>query len=185
MRIISGKFKNRRLKTPQGDNTRPTTDRVREAIFSLLYSRMDLAEAKVLDLFSGTAALGLEALSRGAKHVNCIDNQSSAIRLGQENAEGLGILDACSFQRSDAVAYLEKYQGQPFDLIFADPPYAHNRLPDFPDLAIKHLNDNGYLVLEHDRRHKFMDHPNCDTSRAYGRTTVSLFTTASNEQDER
>lgn len=175
MRIIAGRFRRRTLLAPKGHLTRPTTDRTRESLFSLLESRMSLDGADVLDLFAGTGSLGLEALSRGAQDVTFVEANGAVLKYTRRNAAALAVEDACAFLRADVVGYLERYQGPPFDLILADPPYTLPALPRLPGLALPLLKPEGYFALEHDRRHRFDDHPALLLSRPYGRTTVSLF----------
>ncbi len=175
MRIIAGTYRRRTLKAPSGHLTRPTTDRTRESLFNIIRSRLALEGAEVLDLFAGTGALGLEAISRGAAFVRFVEQQGSVLRYARENAEALGVADQGLFLRQDAVAFLEQYGGPPFDLILADPPYDLEALPELPDLALPHLKPHGLLTIEHDTRLFFDEHPALDTSRPYGRTIVSVF----------
>lgn len=175
MRIIGGRLQRRTLKSPKGHLTRPTSARTRESIFNLVESRLDLVDADVLDLFAGTGALGLEAISRGAGRVTFVETQGRVLGISRENAEDLEVDDQCWFLRADAVTYLERYSGPPFDVIFADPPYDLEEMHRMPDLGIVPLKPHGLFVLEHDSRIFFDDHPHLDTSRPYGRTIVSIF----------
>lgn len=184
MRIIAGKYRGKQLKVPKGDATRPTTDRVKESIFNLLFSRMEWENARVLDLFSGTGALGLEAISRGAKEIVSIETNRTALECAKQNAANLGVEKQCWFQLSEAVGFIKRYKGQPFNVIFADPPYELPELPNLPEMILPHLTPDGWLVLEHDKYHNFDDHPLLETSRAYGRTIVSVFTPLMNEEEE-
>ncbi|MEM6647909.1 MAG: 16S rRNA (guanine(966)-N(2))-methyltransferase RsmD [Bacteroidota bacterium] len=178
MRIIAGRYRRKALKAPKTKATRPTSDRTKEGLFNLLTHRMDLADAAVLDLFAGTGSLGLEALSRGAHRAWFVEQQEAVLKYARTNAAALDASSMCWFIRGDVVPYLKRYQGTPFDLILADPPYDLEALPKLPDLAIKHLAERGYFALEHDVRHDFSEHPHLDVSRAYGRTVVSLFAAA-------
>ena len=184
MRIIAGRLRRRVLRAPRSFLTRPTSDRTRESIFNLLINRLDLNGAVVLDLFAGTGALGLEAISRGADAVTFVEKQTNVLKFARLNADDLDVADQCWFLRADAVIYLERYHGSPFDVIFADPPYDLEALPDLPDLAVPHLNPGGLFVLEHDVRLAFDDHPLLDTSRPYGRTIVSVFRSRTAGEDE-
>ncbi|HET6569603.1 MAG TPA: 16S rRNA (guanine(966)-N(2))-methyltransferase RsmD [Rhodothermales bacterium] len=184
MRIIAGRFRRKSLLAPSGDRTRPTTDRAREAVFSMVESRIYLEGARVLDLFAGTGALGLEALSRGADTVTFVEQDAAVLNFARRNAEALGVEADCAFFRSDAVAFLEHYGGPGFDLILADPPYELPDLPRLPELTLAHLEPDGLFMLEHDVRHSFDEHPNLETSRRYGRTVVSVFRSEPVEQDE-
>lgn len=175
MRIIAGRLRRKTLKAPKGNLTRPTSDRTREAIFSMLEARMNVQGTRVLDLFAGTGALGLEAISRGADTVTFVETSGPVLRVARQNAEDLGVSDVCWFLRADANTYMQRYRGAAWDVVFADPPYALAQLTDLPALVLPHLNRGGWFVLEHDKRHDFGRHPHLDTARAYGRTTVSLF----------
>lgn len=174
MRITGGALARRPLDAPKGDRTRPTTDRVREALFSALGARTDLGGARVLDLFAGSGALGLEALSRGAAHATFVERHGPTLAVARRNAESLGVVDRAAFVRADALAYLGRTSG-PFDLIFADPPYDLGALPVLPARVRPLLAPDGLFVLEHDARHAFGDGPGLVLTRAYGRTVLSLF----------
>jgi 16S rRNA (guanine966-N2)-methyltransferase len=175
MRIIAGRFGGRTLHSPQGHATRPSTARTRESLFGLIDSRIYLDGAEVLDLFAGTGALGLEAISRGAALVTFVEEQGDVLDYARRNARELGVEDQCFFVQGDAVTYLERYGGTPLDLVMADPPYKLDAMRRLPDLAIPHLNNDGVFTLEHSSHHFFDEHPRLMTSRAYGRTIVSLF----------
>lgn len=175
MRIIAGRFRGRSLQSPSGHLTRPSTARTRESLFGLVDSRIYLEGAEVLDLFAGTGALGLEAISRGAAFVTFVEQDPDVLEYARRNAEALDVEDQCFFLQSDAVAYLERYSGPSFDLILADPPYDLEAMERMPDLAVPHLKPDGVFTLEHDSRIFFDEHPYLTTSRAYGRTIVSLF----------
>ena len=175
MRIIGGQFKRRTIQAPKGQDVRPTTDRVRESLFNLIYARRSLTGMRVLDLFAGSGALGLEAISRGAVSAVFVEADVRTLRVARANAASLGIESACSFIRADALAYLRRPPGVVYTLIFADPPYDLDTLPDLPALAQPHLAEDGLVVLEHDARHDFAEHPDLVVTRTYGRTVVSLF----------
>lgn len=184
MRIIAGRFKRQPLRAPAGHATRPTTDRTRESLFNLVESRLALGGAEVLDLFAGTGALGLEALSRGAAFATFVEKQGAVLSCARQNAAALGVEAQSLFLSRDAVTFLRTYAGPPFDLIMADPPYTLGALPRLPDLALPHLCAHGVFTLEHDTRHAFDAHPALDTSRPYGRTIVSLFRPPAPEADD-
>jgi len=175
MRIIAGQFRGHGLISPDGHETRPSTGRTRESLFSLVDARMYLEGAEVLDLFAGTGALGLEAISRGAALVTFVEEDPDVLDLARRNAEKLGVEDQCIFIPGDAVEYLRRYSGPKLDLIMADPPYKLEAMREMPDLALPHLNDDGVLTLEHSTHDWFDEHPHLMTSRQYGRTVVSLF----------
>jgi len=175
MRIIAGALRRRSLHVPRGQLTRPSTDRVREALFSLVTHRVQLEGTRVLDLFAGTGALGIEAISRGAAYAVFVEKQPRVLSVARKNAEQLGILDQCVLLRRDAVAYLSQQHGERYDLIMADPPYALTSMNQLPAMALPHLNPQGIFVLEHDKRISFARNPQLVFSRPYGRTIVSIF----------
>lgn len=122
MRIVAGAQRGRRLVTPAGLEVRPTTDRVREAIFNALGSLDVVDGAHVVDLFAGSGALGIEALSRGATHVTFVDAAPKALAAVRENLEICGLDSAATVVRADAVSFLERTDVR-FDLALLDPPY--------------------------------------------------------------
>ena len=122
MRIIAGQWRGRRLQSPPGVATRPTADRVRETLFSMLASRLGSFEGlRVADLFAGSGALGLEALSRGASFACFVENDAKATAAIKANATALGALGRVKVLGGSALALTKS---EPFDLVFADPPYA-------------------------------------------------------------
>lgn len=154
MRIIAGEFKGRRLKSPKGMDTRPTTDRVRESIFAILGDIVP--GAKVLDAFAGTGAMGLEALSRGASHAVFVDASAAAARVVRDNVEACGAAGVSEVLRMDirkALSFLARGSRR-FDLVFVDPPYmtglAQRTLADLDEL--KMLDTMAIAVVEHSRR---------------------------------
>ena len=122
MRVVGGTAGGRRLHAPAGRALRPTSERVREAVFSSLESMGGLDRATVLDLFAGTGALGIEALSRGASHAVFVDADPDALAAVRSNLEATGLTDSGHVVRSDVVKFLER-QNDVFDVAFADPPY--------------------------------------------------------------
>jgi len=175
MRIIAGEFRDRRLTVPRGEHIRPTTDRVREASFDLLMSRFEVRGISVLDLFAGTGALGLEALSRGAKHATFVESNPLARRCCRENVHSLGVVDVSSILQMDVSSFLDRAAPDSFKLILADPPYRMDGLVELVSGILRILAPQGYFVLEHDRRIDFSAHASLVASRRYGRTVVSVF----------
>jgi 16S rRNA (guanine966-N2)-methyltransferase len=121
MRIVGGEFGGRRLVMPKDARVRPTADRVREAWMSILGE--ELADARVLDLFAGSGALGLEALSRGAASVTFVELNSPSLRALDQNITALGVQKSVTVHRGDALRYAERLTGGQFELVLADPPY--------------------------------------------------------------
>jgi 16S rRNA (guanine(966)-N(2))-methyltransferase RsmD len=175
MRIISGRFARRTLRAPAGSVVRPTSDRVREALFSALDSIDAVEDARVLDMFAGSGALGLEALSRGARHVTFVEQHPAAINALRANVEALGVKADATIVKADALAWLRRAPAGAFDLVLADPPYDLAELPDLPTLAVPAVAHGGVLVIEHDKRVEFGSTPGLLWSRRYGGTVVSAF----------
>ena len=149
IKIITGSAKGKRLKTLEGDATRPTSQRIKEAMFSSI--QFDVEGRRVLDLFAGSGQLGFEALSRGATEVMFIDASREADAIVKENAKALGFFNSCRYLVSDYRNYIRKASGrEKFDLVFIDPPYAMECAADSV-LRLKDadmLNDGALLVLE-------------------------------------
>ena len=149
MRIIAGAFKGRRLAAPRSQDVRPTSDKLRETLFNVIASRVP--EARVLDLFAGTGALGLEALSRGARHVTFVERDPAAIALIAENVARCEATDRCAIIRG-SVERAAKRMGGEFDLVLADPPYTCTSAGQLVGSFASLLAPGGLLVLEHARR---------------------------------
>ena len=147
MRVITGKARGVQLKTPDGMTTRPTSDRVKEACFSII--QFDIPGARVLDLFGGTGQLGIEALSRGAKQAVFVDAGEPACRLIRENLKRTKLESDGQVIKSDYLAYLKRCRDK-FDIIFLDPPYAEvfleNALNCIAEIDI--LQTGGIIVTE-------------------------------------
>lgn len=125
MKIITGSAKGKRLVSLEGDATRPTSERIKEAIFSSI--QFDVDSRRVLDLFAGSGQMGLEALSRDAQSAMFIDSSMDAMQIVKTNAKATGFFDKCHYLVSDFRNFARKYSGrEPYDLIFIDPPYALN-----------------------------------------------------------
>jgi 16S rRNA (guanine966-N2)-methyltransferase len=147
MRVITGSARGRRLKELQGMDTRPTTDRVKEALFSVI--QFDIEGRRVLDLFAGTGQLGIEALSRGAAHCTFLDTGSDATALIRDNLEHTGLSDRALVRQMDFTAFLSGCH-EKFDLLFLDPPYQSPFLAKALDLVqgIDIMTENGIIVCE-------------------------------------
>jgi 16S rRNA (guanine(966)-N(2))-methyltransferase RsmD len=178
-RLIAGAWGGRRLVTPDGRDTRPTSDRVREALFSTLSTMVDLAGARVADLYAGSGAVGLEAASRGASHVLLVEAEAKAARAARANIAALGAGAAVTLATAKVELAVAAGPGGPYDVIFADPPYG---LGD-DDLAavLAALAANGWLgedavlVVERATRSAEPKWPagvTAGRSRRYGETTL-------------
>ena len=136
LRIITGTAKGKKLKTLEGEATRPTSERIKEAVFSAI--QFDIENRRVLDLFAGCGQLGLEALSRGAASVMFIDSERNAMDVVKENVRTTGFADRSKYLVSDWRNYIRKASGrEKFDLVFIDPPYAMECCADAVERLIK------------------------------------------------
>jgi len=176
MRVIAGRFGGRRLNAPAGRLTRPTSDRVREALFSMLG---DVERACVLDLFAGTGALGIEALSRGACRAVFVERGAGALRALSENLEALGIEPtAGEVRRRDALAALRSARAseETYDLVFIDPPYrqARDLGPELSTVLPSLLRPAARVVVESDRRTPLELGMEVEQERRYGDTSIRI-----------
>jgi 16S rRNA (guanine966-N2)-methyltransferase len=174
MRVIAGRYRGRRLQAPPGAATRPTSDRVREALFSVLGDRV--ADARVLDLFAGSGALGIEALSRGAAEVTFVDSAPAALRAVRANLDALGA--TAEVRRADARRFLggAPSAARQYDLVFLDPPYRlAGRLGSELTAALPAVLAPGAAVIaESDRRAPLeLGLPILD-ERRYGDTLIRI-----------
>lgn len=159
---------------PKKGTIRPTTDRSKEALFSIIQSRYDIQDLKVLDLFTGSASVALEFASRSAKDVVSVELNRSVQQQNMRFAKSKSVEDL-RFVVSDVFRFLKKTEDT-YDIIFADPPYHLARIKDLPDLVFEYklLQPNGALIIEHHSSLKW-DHPNLVESRAYGQSVFSFF----------
>lgn len=177
MRVITGKARGVALKTPDGILTRPTADRVKEALFSII--QFDIPGAKVLDLFGGTGQLGIEALSRGAASAVFVDEREDACKLIKENLRRTKLEQNARVVRSDYLAFLNSCR-EKFDIIFLDPPYAEvfleNSLKRITEIDI--LQSGGIIVLERPLGKELsLDFSGFSRSKdyKYGKTLLTLY----------
>lgn len=186
MRVITGKARGVSLKTPEGLLTRPTAERVKEALFSAI--QFDLPNARVLDLFAGTGQLGIEALSRGAREAVFVDARREACGLVRENLRRTGLDKQAQVVQSDYLAYLNRRE-KPFDIVFLDPPYGEV----FLETALKVISEidilanSGIIVTERPVGKTLLcDFPSLQRSRdyKYGKTVITLFRNGQSEEAE-
>lgn len=177
MRVITGKARGVNLKTPEGQQTRPTTDRVKEAIFSIIH--FDIPGARVLDLFGGTGQLGIEALSRGAKSAVFVDSGDKACVLIKENLRRTKLEADGKVIRADYLEYLKRCRER-FDIVLLDPPYAEvfleNALKKLAEIDI--LETGGIIVAERPVGKELpWDFPGFTRSKdyKYGQTLITLY----------
>ncbi len=181
MRVIAGSAKGRVLKTIKGFHIRPTTDRVKEALFSMIDSY--IIDSVVVDLFAGTGGLGIEALSRGADKVYFVDNNKNSIQVLNENIRQIGFQEKSTVLFCDARRAVEKltlYQ-HPFNIIFMDPPYLKDLIIPCMHAISNHnlLKDKGIITVEHDSKDVLPDKIGSlkrVKEKRYGNTMLSIYT---------
>ena len=177
MRVITGSARGKRLREPQGRDTRPTTDRVKEGLFSAI--QFDIEGKKILDLFAGTGQLGIECLSRGAASAVFTDSDPKAVALIRDNLRETGLQDRATVLQTDALDFLARTQER-FDLIFLDPPYASGLLAQAVEriAAFDILKSRGIIAAEYPRTAPLPDLPpsvRAGRTYRYGKIAVTLF----------
>lgn len=186
MRVISGKARGFKLKSLKGKNTRPTTDKVKESLFNII--NRYIYNSNVLDLFAGTGALGIEALSRGAKHCVFVDKSYNAISIIKENLAHTNLSEQAKVIRTTWKDYFTKYFDEyvKYDIILLDPPYGQNMitpvLQAINELDI--LSSDGVIVTETDINDNIPVNEgalNNIFNRKYGRTNINLFSKGEDE----
>lgn len=179
MRVITGSARGKKLEPPVGMNTRPTTDRVKESVFNIIQSY--LPAENVLDLFAGSGAMGIEALSRGSKNAVFIDNDFAAINVIKRNLDGTHLSEKAMVLKLNAEEYLNRCN-EKFDIIFLDPPYNC----DFLNITIKKiisshiLNEDGIIVVESEFGGETVEINGlrCIKTAKYGKTVITVLKTA-------
>ncbi len=182
MRIVGGTFRGRTIRAPDSAATRPTSDRVRESIFNILahgISEHVLDGARVMDVFAGSGALGFEALSRGAKFCQFVEEGAAARAAIRQNADDLGVIGQCKIWRRDATRLGLCAPQSPFDLVFCDPPYGKGlgTLALASLIAGDWLNKDAVVVVEESVGTQLEVHPGLSVidQRNYGDTSITIF----------
>ncbi len=181
MRVVAGTARGRRLVTPDGrrgdSGVRPTTDRVRESIFNALHSRGAIVDARVLDLFAGTGALGLEALSRGAAHATFVERARKAVTLVEANLEICNLVERATVVQADGPRWLDLGSGSasgPWDLVLLDPPYDFKGWPELLGLLVALVADDAVVVAESDHEIDGGTQWHVDSRRRAAGTVVTM-----------
>lgn len=178
MRIITGLYKGRTIKTVKDLSVRPATERVRQTLFNMLANRVDFVGIAVLDLFAGSGSLGLEALSRGAARATFVEEGEEAIRYIEQNVRALECEGATEIVQIDALRFIAAAHGT-YDLVFADPPYAFEDTGRLPELLFGRglVAPGGYLLIEHASDLRFESAPAyaVGPQKKFGRTLVTFF----------
>ncbi|MFO0705975.1 MAG: 16S rRNA (guanine(966)-N(2))-methyltransferase RsmD [Nitrospira sp.] len=180
MRVIAGTHRGRRLRGPEGTALRPTSDRVREALFSILGNR--LPDSRVLDLYAGTGAIGIEALSRTAAHVTAVESQAASLKLLRHNVKECGMVEQVSIEARTVRQFLARPElwAGPYDIVFADPPYemTHELEEIFSTVAPALTTPGAWLVVEHASKSSLPDQLGTaafSKRYRYGDTSLSLY----------
>ena len=175
MRVITGSARGRRLETLFGEEvTRPTTESVKEALFSMI--QFEIEGKKVLDLFAGSGQLGIEALSRGARYCTFLENNSDAVRVVENNVSHCGFKDNSNIVFADAVSFLMRKEN--FDIAFVDPPYNLGLVDKCLPLLLKLMSEDGIVVCETSAGEDLpesIDGWYADRVRRYGKTKLTLY----------
>ncbi|MGN0522146.1 MAG: 16S rRNA (guanine(966)-N(2))-methyltransferase RsmD [Eubacterium sp.] len=175
MRVITGSARGRRLETLDGEDvTRPTTESVKEALFSMI--QFEIEDKKVLDLFAGSAQLGIEALSRGARHCTFVESNRQAYKVAENNIKSCQFVDKSRLVLSDAVSFL--YRKDNFDIAFLDPPYNMGLIEKCLPLLLPMMSDDGIIVCETSRNENLTQELNgwaVYRERNYGKTKLTLY----------
>jgi 16S rRNA (guanine966-N2)-methyltransferase len=175
LRIISGKYRGRRINPPAGFTARPTTDYARESLFNILNNRIDFEAVEVLDLFSGTGSISYEFASRGAETVHLVEKDSRNISFIRRSINEMGLTNVKPLH-IDVKAYLKACRYK-YDIVFADPPYDLPWLTDIPELVMHAsiLKENGFFILEHPKSIRFAGSTYFYEHRDYGSVNFSFF----------
>jgi len=175
MRIIGGTLGGRKINPPAKIPARPTTDLAKEGLFNNLNNILDFEDIKVLDLFGGTGNISFEFASRGAGNILVVEKDAICCNFIKSTAKDLHISNLQVIQ-GDVFSFI-RTASQQFDVIFADPPYALNQMIELPDLIFNQnlLFDDSLLIIEHDNKISFSEHPRCFREKAYGNSVFSFF----------
>ncbi len=175
MRIIGGVLKGLRLNPPKNLPVRPTTDLAKEALFNILQNQIEFEGLNVLDLFSGTGNISLEFASRGAEKVIAVDRSIQCVHYLKDMARQHALANITAY-KDDVFKYLQLETDQ-FDLVFADPPYDLNKIPEIPKIVFDKniLSPGGLLIVEHQSMQNLSNHPAFVEQRTYGHSSFSFF----------
>ncbi|MBE6876899.1 MAG: 16S rRNA (guanine(966)-N(2))-methyltransferase RsmD [Ruminococcus sp.] len=185
MRVITGKARGIRLKTLEGLDVRPTTDRVKEGMFSAI--QFEISGARVLDLFAGSGQLGIEALSRGAKQSVFVDQSAESLNIVKENLKKTSLIDFAEVHQKSAEQYIRLCPDESFDLIFLDPPYRNQILEKILPEISRILRPGGKIIAEHEINCNLPEEISnllLQKNYFYGKITVSVFSKKINTAEE-
>lgn len=173
MRVVAGSARGRILRSPEGDATRPTSDRVREAVFNALFSRGPLAGLRVADLYAGSGALGIEAISRGATDVWFVESDRAAVAVIEDNLDALGFRDVATVVPRPVEDVVETLPDD-LDLVLVDPPYSFEDWLPLLERIGPHTDDDAMVVIESDRAVPLPEGWENLRMRTYGGTVITF-----------
>ncbi|MEZ4908803.1 MAG: 16S rRNA (guanine(966)-N(2))-methyltransferase RsmD [Saprospiraceae bacterium] len=177
MRIISGKFKGRKIRAQLKNNvTRPTMDMAKEGLFNILDHRYDLEEIKTLELFGGTGSISLEFISRGVMDATIVERDYKCFVYIKQLSNEFNIENELKIKKYDVIKFLES-DTEKYDIIFADPPYNYPNMEKIIDIIYNKnlLKPEGIIIFEHDNKNDFSEHPKYINSKKYGTSIFSFF----------
>ena len=178
MRVIAGTAGGRPLVAPRGTATRPIADRVKETLFAILGERV--LDARVLDLYAGSGAVGIEALSRGAAHADFVEHDRRALAAIRENLERAGVAELASVHAGDVLRYLGESIGERFEIAFVDPPYIERAILAPLERLVAHLAPGAMVVVKHHWRTEIPEPPGLTRwrERRFGETSLTFLAAA-------
>ncbi len=175
MRVITGEARGRKLLTLEGADVRPTTDKVKEAVFSAI--QFDIQDRAFLDLFAGSGQMGIEALSRGAKSAVFVDNSRKAVEIVRKNLNNVGFYEKAKVIHTDSLSYLDM-TGEMFDIAYLDPPYGKGVLQEAMQKIIKNVKKTGIIIVENPEKEEILQNYGefmLDRQKHYGKIKVSMY----------
>lgn len=184
MRVITGSARGRKLNAPEGLDVRPTTDKVKEGIFSAI--QFDIENAVVLDLFAGSGQMGIEAISRGAEKAVFVDNSQRALKCVNENLRSLKFEKYADVINRDSYDYI-KHINRKFDIVILDPPYRYNHINNILPFVAEKLNNGGYIICEYEKEAVIDNIPeslHIKKTYRYGKIIVTILYKNSDESED-
>ncbi len=175
MRVITGEARGRKLITLEGEDVRPTTDKVKEAVFSAI--QFDIQGRKFLDLFAGSGQLGIEALSRGAELAVFVDSSRKAVDIIRKNLANTGFYDRAEVLHTDGLSYLSM-TGEQFDIVYLDPPYSTGVLQEVLPKVIEKVKKTGIIIVENPEKEEIFEKYGdfmLDRQKHYGKIKITMY----------
>ncbi|MBQ5347733.1 MAG: 16S rRNA (guanine(966)-N(2))-methyltransferase RsmD [Ruminococcus sp.] len=175
MRVITGEARGRKLLTLEGADVRPTTDKVKEAIFSAI--QFDIQGRKFLDLFAGSGQMGIEALSRGAESAVFVDSSRKAVDIVRKNLNNTGFYDRAKVLHTDSLSFLNM-NSEMFDIVYLDPPYGTGVLQEVLPAVLENVKKTGIIIVENPEKEEILQNYGdftLDRQKHYGKIKISMY----------